>query len=248
MLSGYQGAVLSPIGKYIVTIWQVVFHSLRVEKRGAIIIRNHMMRRIIISTAGLVALVGAGVVGYLALGQSDADQFAECRASSTSSRGVSIGGAFELMDHTGKMVTDVDVIDKPTLMYFGYTFCPDVCPFDTYRNAEAVALLDERGYDVKPVMVSIDPGRDTPEVMGAFVTYLHEDMVGLTGTSEQTASAIKAYRVYAAKNGDDPENYLMDHSTSTYLMAPDYGFLGFFGRDDTPESMADRVACFVDKL
>ncbi|MEK6204178.1 MAG: SCO family protein, partial [Amylibacter sp.] len=197
--------------------------------------------------AVLVVLSGLGTALFFALRPAPADKFAECRATAVAVGSAAIGGQFELTDHTGLRVTDVDVIDGPTLMYFGYTFCPDVCPLDTYRNAETVALLEERGVDVKPVMVTIDPSRDTPESLAAFVGYLHEDMVGLTGTTEEIAAAIKAYRVYAAKNGEG-ENYLMDHSTWTYLMDPEHGFLEFFGRDITPENMADKVACFVDKL
>lgn len=205
------------------------------------------MSRLFAIIAVLVVLSGLGTALFFALRPAPADQFAECRATAVAGGSAAIGGPFELTDHNGQRVTDTDVIDGPTLMYFGYTYCPDVCPLDTYRNAEAVAVLAERGVEVKPVMVTIDPTRDTPESMAAFVEYLHEDMVGLTGTTEEITAAIKAYRVYAAKNGDG-ENYLMDHSTWTYLMAPDYGFLEFFGRDITPEDMADQVACFVDKL
>ncbi|PCJ75036.1 MAG: SCO family protein [Rhodobacteraceae bacterium] len=205
------------------------------------------MSRLVAIFAVLVVLSGLGTVLFFAFRPAPADQFAQCRTTAVAGGSAAIGGPFELTDHTGLRVTDVDVIDGPTLVYFGYTFCPDVCPLDTYRNAEAVAVLEERGIDVKPVMITIDPARDTSESMAAFVEYLHEDMVGLTGTAEEIAVAIKAYRVYAAKNGDD-ENYLMDHSTWTYLMAPEHGFLEFFGRDVTPEEMADQVACFVDKL
>ena len=205
------------------------------------------MSRFFAIIAVIVVLTGLGTALFFALRPAPDDRFAQCRATAVAGGAATIGGPFELTDHTGKRVTDADVIDGPTLMYFGYTFCPDVCPLDTYRNAEAVAVLDERGVDVKPVMVTIDPARDTPESMAAFVGYLHENMVGLTGTQEEIDAAIKAYRVYAVKNGDG-ENYLMDHSTWTYLMAPDYGFLEFFGRDITPEDMADKVACFVDKL
>lgn len=205
------------------------------------------MSRFFAIFAVLVVLSGLGTAMFSALRPAPADQFAECRATKVAGGSAAIGGSFELTDHTGQRVTDADVIDGPTLMYFGYTFCPDVCPLDTYRNAEAVAVLEERGIKVKPVMVTIDPERDTPESMAAFVGYLHEDMVGLTGSPEGISAAIKAYRVYAAKNGDG-ENYLMDHSTWTYLMAPEHGFLEFFNRDITPEDMADQVACFVDKL
>ncbi|MEE9453318.1 MAG: SCO family protein [Paracoccaceae bacterium] len=218
------------------------------------------MRRISIILIAVVVLVNLGIglavffwpgsVKSLLNGTGWAqveDQFAQCRATSVAGGAAAIGGPFSLTDHTGKRVTDVEVIDRPTLLYFGYTYCPDVCPLDTYRNAEAVSLLAERGVEVKPVMITIDPTRDTPEAMRAFVEYLHEDMVGLTGTEAEIKAAIKAYRVYAARNGEG-ENYLMDHSTFTYLMAPEHGFLEYFNRDATPEDMADSVACFVDKL
>jgi len=218
------------------------------------------MRRISIILIAIVVLVniGIGMAVFLWPGSvrsllsgngwsQSQDQFAQCRATSVAGGAAAIGGPFELIDHTGKRVTNVEVIDRPTLLYFGYTYCPDVCPLDTYRNAEAVSLLAERGLEVKPAMITIDPTRDDPETLRAFVEYLHEDMVGLTGSEAEIKAAIKAYRVYAAKNGEG-ENYLMDHSTFTYLMAPDYGFLEYFDRDVTPENMAERVACFVDKL
>ena len=143
------------------------------------------MSRFFAIFAVLVVLSGLGTALFFALRPAPADKFAECRTTAVAGGSAAIGGPFELVDHTGLRVTDVDVIDGPTLMYFGYTFCPDVCPLDTYRNAETVALLEERGVDVKPVMVTIDPSRDTPESMAAFVGYLHEDMVGLTGTTEE---------------------------------------------------------------
>jgi len=205
------------------------------------------MSRFFAILAGLVVVFGLGTGLYIALRPTPGDQFAKCRTTAVAGGSAMIGGPFELTDHTGQRVTESDVIDGPTLVYFGYTFCPDVCPLDTYRNAEAVAVLEERGIDVKPVMITIDPERDDAESMAAFAEYMHEDMVGLTGTKEEIKAAIKAYRVYAAKNGEG-DNYLMDHSTWTYLMAPDHGFLEFFNRDVTPEDMADQVACFVENL
>jgi protein SCO1/2 len=122
-----------------------------------------------------------------------------------------------------------------------------VCPLDNARNAEAVTLLDERGYDVTPIFISIDPDRDTPEVMAEFTDYMHPRMIGLTGTPEQVKAASTAYRTYFKKqDSDDPDYYLVDHSTFTYLVLPGEGFVEFFRREDTPEEMAERVACFVD--
>jgi protein SCO1/2 len=135
----------------------------------------------------------------------------------------------------------------PSLFYFGYTFCPDVCPLDTVRNAEAVAMLEEQGVMVQPVMITVDPERDTPDVMDDFTANVHPRMLGLTGTPEQTDAAARAYRVYYRINreGDDPY-YLVDHSAFSYLVLPEYGFVEFFNRDVTPAEMAETTACFVE--
>ncbi|MGB0902840.1 SCO family protein [Halocynthiibacter sp.] len=158
-----------------------------------------------------------------------------------------IGGPFSLVDHNGTAVTDLDVITKPTLLYFGYTFCPDVCPADTARNAMATEILQDLGYDVQPAMITIDPARDTPKVMSDFVFNLHDDMIGLTGTEEQVKQASLAYKTYYAKeqNGD-PEYYLMDHSVFSYLVIPGQGTAAMFGRSPTPETVADVSRCFID--
>ena len=193
-------------------------------------------------------MLGAAVAVYLGQmrGASD-DQFAQCRASVVAGGAGAIGGPFTLVDETGTTVSDADVITKPTLLYFGYTFCPDVCPLDTVRNAEAVDILAAGGHDVLPVMISVDPLRDTPEVMAAFTANIHERMLGLTGTPEQTDAAARAYRVYYRSNreGDDPY-YLVDHTAFTYLVLPEHGFVEFFSRETTPQQMAERTECFVE--
>jgi protein SCO1/2 len=151
------------------------------------------------------------------------------------------------VDETGKTVTDKDVITKPSLVYFGYTFCPDVCPLDNARNADAVDILEEKGFEVTPVFISVDPERDTPEVVRDFTDNLHPRMIGLTGSAEQVKAASLAYKTYFKKQDSGDEFYLMDHSTFTYLVLPDKGFVDFFQRDDTAEQMAERVGCFLDK-
>ncbi|WP_456388515.1 SCO family protein [Profundibacter sp.] len=199
----------------------------------------------IVAVAVVTALLG--ILWYQTANKDADDQFAQCRATSIASGAGTIGGPFTLVDETGKTVTDKDVITGPTLVYFGYTFCPDVCPLDNARNAEAVELLEKMGKIVKPVFISIDPERDTPQAMAEFTDYLHPRMLGLTGTPEQSKAASKAYHTYFKKEEDgDPEYYLVDHSTQTYLMFPEHGFVDFFRRDETAEDMAKRVACFVD--
>jgi protein SCO1/2 len=190
---------------------------------------------------GASVALSAGWLGNL-FGGAD-DGFTACRKGAVAGE---IGGPFELVDAQGRTVTDADVITEPSLVYFGYTFCPDVCPMDTARNADAVDLLAERGYSATPVFISIDPKRDTPQVVGDFAANLHDKMIGLTGTAEQVKAASQAYRTYYRAQDGDAEYYLVDHSTFTYLVLPGHGFVDFFRREDSAEAMADRTACFID--
>ena len=207
------------------------------------------MQRMIQITAILLVCVGLLVSVLFATGvgpfSDDEDQFADCRTSAVAGGSAAIGGSFELVDHKGRAVTEQDVIVEPSLIYFGYTFCPDVCPFDTVRNAEAVDLLAAQGLSATPIFISIDPERDTPEALDAYVENIHPKMVGLTGTEEQVKAASKAYRTYYKRHNDDLEYYIVDHSTQTYLMLPDHGFVEFFNRNTSAEKIAETAACFI---
>ena len=191
-----------------------------------------------------VALLGA--VWFVSRSGSEADQFAQCRTSQIAGGPGSIGGPFELVNSAGETVTDKDVITQPSLIYFGYTFCPDVCPLDTARNAEAIDILEESGTMVTPVFISIDPKRDTPEVVGDFAYNLHERMIGLTGSPEQVKAASQAYKTYYKAHDVEDEYYLVDHSTFSYLVLPEAGFVEFFRREIPPQEIADKIQCFVD--
>lgn len=158
-----------------------------------------------------------------------------------------IASDFVLTDHTGRRVTEADFAGRWQLVFFGYTYCPDICPTDNARNAEAIDLLAAEGHDVGMALISIDPERDTPEQLRDFTDYLHPDAVGYTGTAQQIRDAANAYKAYFKKEEDaDPDFYLVDHSTFTYLMLPETGFAEFFRREVTPDEMAERVGCFVD--
>ncbi len=196
--------------------------------------------------AAAIVVAGLGVGAFFAM--SADDRFAEC-GGGMATGGATIGGPFTLVSETGETVTDADVITRPTLMYFGYTFCPDVCPVDVAVMAQAATILEEEGAPVNTAFVTIDPARDTPEVVAGFTELMHPDMIGLTGSDEQVAAAAKAYKVYYQKaEGDDPEYYLMDHSAFIYLMAPGEGFLQVYRRGEAPEAIARNVSCFVDAI
>jgi len=200
-----------------------------------------------LATAAAIALVGG--TWFATKGNNDGgDRFAQCRSSQIAGGADTIGGPFELVNSNGETVTDKDVITEPSIVYFGYTFCPDVCPMDVSRNADAVDVLAERGHSVTPVFISVDPKRDTPEAVGDFAFNLHEKMIGLTGSPEQVKAASRAYKTYYKANEGDDDYYLVDHSTFSYLVLPEVGFVEFFRREDTAEQMADKTACFIDKM
>jgi protein SCO1/2 len=200
---------------------------------------------------GAVVVVVAAIIGipaWMVLSGRQDDRFAQCRSTAIAGGAGAIGGPFELVDHTGRTVTDRDVVTQPSILYFGYTFCPDVCPLDTARNAEAVDLLEQMGHQVQPVFISIDPRRDTPDVLAEFVSFMHPRMIGLTGTEEQVRNASRAYRTYYAIPNPDDEFYLVDHSTFSYLVLPEIGFVEALRRELSPQQMAQTVSCFVQAM
>ncbi|WP_170481119.1 SCO family protein [Ruegeria arenilitoris] len=206
------------------------------------------MIRLYAILAAVVLAVGLGAMWLLTTGGKGDDKFAQCRTSQIAGGAAAIGGPFQLINAKGETVSDTDVITEPTLVYFGYTFCPDVCPFDMSRNAEAVDILAERGFSVTPLFISIDPDRDTPEVIGDYAFNLHERMIALTGSPEQVKAASQAYKTYYKAHDKSDEYYLVDHSTFTYLVTPQDGFIEFFNRNDTAEQMAEKVSCFLEKM
>ena len=193
------------------------------------------------SAMALALLVG----GSLYFGLSGRGAEGACGGAVLTGESASIGGPFRLVDGSGNQVTDGEVLAGPSLVYFGYTFCPDVCPFDVARNAAAVDILADSGLDATPVFITVDPERDTPEVAAEYADAFHPDMVGLSGSIRQVEEAAKAYRVYFRKQDDESEFYLVDHSTFTYLSMPGEGVVDYFRRADTAEEVAERTSCRI---
>ena len=157
-----------------------------------------------------------------------------------------IGGPFALVDQSGRTVTNESLKGKPTLIYFGYTFCPDVCPTSLLLMETAI---DELGADaakkVNLVFITIDPERDTQKLIKDYVSNFGPTFIGLTGTPEQVAAAARAYRVYYQKvPGKDGAPYLMDHSSIVYLLDRNGRFVTHF----THEAKAEAIAAGVEQL
>lgn len=156
-----------------------------------------------------------------------------------------IGGPFRLTDHTGKRVTDADFRGRFMLLYFGYTFCPDVCPADLQTMGRALDILAAKGEVITPVFISVDPERDSPAVLKKYVAAFHPRMVGLTGSAAAIKAAAKAYKVYyraqpGAKPGDT--KILMDHTSFIYLVGPDGKAVAAFRGGTRPEVLAKELA------
>lgn len=197
-----------------------------------------------LAIGAVAAFLGAGA--WYVYARQAGDVFAQCRNSVVAGGAGAIGGPFTLTNQFGERVTEKEVLTQPSLVYFGYTFCPDVCPVDTVRNAEVVDILDEMGHQVRPVFVTIDPERDTPEVLQNYVENIHPAMVALTGSEDEIDAAAKAYRVFYRAQEKTDDYYLVDHMTFTYLMDPEKGFLEFFRREASADNMAAQVACFLE--
>lgn len=162
--------------------------------------------------------------------------------------GASIGGPFTLVDGDGKTVKDTDFAGKYRIMYFGYTFCPDVCPVDVQNIGGAMKLLDtsnpKLSAQIVPIFVTIDPARDTPKVVKEFASAFYPRMVGLTGTAAQVDAAAKAYRVPYAKR-ETPSGYLMDHGRQAYLIGPKGEPIALLPQDQNPQAIVAEIEKWI---
>ena len=153
-----------------------------------------------------------------------------------------IGGPFALTDQNGVRRTDADFRGKFKLVYFGFTYCPDVCPTDLQQIGLAVDRLGPAGEMVQPIFITVDPARDTPQHLKDYMPIFHPRFVGLTGDADAVRAAARAYRVYYKKiEWDDRSDYTVDHSAFIYLMGRDGEYLGFFPPGASAEQLADVI-------
>jgi len=154
-----------------------------------------------------------------------------------------VGGPFSLTDQSGRRVTEKDFGGKFMLVYFGYTFCPDVCPTELQVMMAALDTIGAKAERITPVFITIDPARDTVETIKSYVENFGPRLVGLTGTADEIAAAAQAYRVYYEKAGDvSSPDYLMDHSSIIYLMDPNGKFIKHFTYTTDAAKLADDLS------
>ena len=143
-----------------------------------------------------------------------------------------VGGSFELLDQDRNSITNNSFPNKFKIIYFGFTFCPDVCPVGLTTISEALDSLGTKAQHIQPIFITLDPLRDTAEVLKSYRENFHESIIFLTGTEEQIRSVAKLYKVYFQKTNDN-DDYLIDHSAITFIMAPSGGYLKHFGPNAT---------------
>jgi protein SCO1/2 len=159
-----------------------------------------------------------------------------------------IGGSFELVDTTGKLRKSEEFLGNWLLIYFGFTHCPDVCPEELDKLATVVERLSKQNYKLLPLFISVDPERDTPQLVGKYLSEFSDKFIGLTGTKEQIEKATRAHRVYYSVGPKDEENdYIVDHTIISYLIDPKGELVDYFGQTKQADEMQASIMLHMTK-
>lgn len=195
----------------------------------------------------LIALGVIAATAFVAWRQISGAGPAETAESVGFTAAVKIGGPFTLMSHQGDKVTDETYRGRFLFVYFGYGYCPDICPTELANMAATLDHMGAAAEKVQPLFITVDPARDSPEFLAEYVAQFHPAMVGLTGTEQQIADIAKQYRVFYRKAEDEGSSeYLMDHSNFIYLMGPDGEFLSMFRGGTNPGAIAKTITKYVE--
>jgi len=164
--------------------------------------------------------------------------------------GAKIGGSFSLINQNGERVSESDLNGRYRMLYFGYSYCPDVCPVDLQRLMQGLALAEKKNPEitkkVQPVFITIDPERDRPEQLKQYVSAFHPRLIGLTGSSEEIKQVAEKYLIIYDKREDESSSeYLMDHSRQAYLFGPEGEPITLLSYDRTPQHIADEILQWV---
>jgi len=193
-------------------------------------------RGLVVFAVGFALIIGGAALGYLWLGGDTFD----------TSLAASIGGPFSLTDQNSVLRHDTDFRGKLMLVYFGYSFCPDACPTTLNTMTAALAELGAQAQQVQPVFITVDPERDTVAQMKLYASNFDPRLLALTGTPTEIGAAARAYRVFYQKvNGNNADDYIMDHSALVFLMGRDGRYLTYFGEDVSADAMAAAIKKYL---
>jgi len=221
------------------------------------------LRALIIFAVGGIVMAAVLAGMYVTRPDNTALQEPESETTLAAPGSVPIGGDFKLVDHTGQTVTEADFRGRYLLIYFGFSYCPDVCPTTLNDIALALDQLGPEAEAVQPLFISLDPARDTPDVLADYVQAFHPRLVGLTGTKAQIDKVATAYKVFYEKvspaeyynqtpdTGDGApaaetaktakDDYMIRHQGNTYLMSPDGDYIAHFSYGTKPSVMANAM-------
>ncbi len=206
--------------------------------------KNRLARTALLAAIGIII---GGLFGYIQYRNQPAGETQQQPKPILNVAGV--GGPFTLTDQTGQVVTDKDLDGKYSLIYFGFTFCPAICPTELQKMTMALNELGPDADKIQPIFITVDPERDTQKVMASYVTLFHPRLMGLTGSEDQIAQVKKSYKVYAAKvpptEGNAADEYLVDHTSFIYFMGPDkngkHALLALFRTEDSAQVMIEAI-------
>ena len=198
------------------------------------------MRYLILSMAALIAVVFAAALWLV-------PQYLQPSTPDRSTGKALIGGDFSMVDHNGKPFTQDNLKGKYALVYFGFTHCPDICPTGLMIISNALKSLNGKAEKIQPVFVSVDPERDTPDILAQYVQAFHPSFIGLTGSLEQVQQIADAYKVYFSKVEDEDSalGYLVDHSGYIYLMDPKGEYLAHFPHNVAEQTLSAKLLQYI---
>ncbi|MCK1618624.1 SCO family protein [Bradyrhizobium sp. 159] len=195
---------------------------------------SSIARPLVIATAFAASLIVGLLIMFWAMG-----------GMSKVAQPAAIGGPFQLTDQNGKTVTDKNLKGKPTLIFFGYTHCPDICPTSLFEISEVLRAMGKDADKVNAIFISVDPERDTPEAMKDYLSSFDPHLEGLSGDPAEIAKVITSYRVYAKKVPTKDGDYTMDHTALIYLMDRDGRFVSPFNLKRTPDEAAAELKRYL---
>ena len=192
-------------------------------------------------------LLFSGIIIIFSFSYNIYTHISESRTCNPSTKFIDgLGGPIDLIDQNETTFSLEKQNASLALLYFGYSYCPDICPYDLERNAYVKDIMDELQLDINLVFITLDPSRDTTERLKDFSEYIHKSMIALTGSNDQIESLKKAYGVFGKLNKVDNEDqsYLVDHSTFSYLVNKNGEVLSYFNRSESPEKISEKIKCF----